>query len=199
MRELSVVVIGVAITFFASSWVTNHREKKELRGHLSAVKIELESNLEMVRSNFDYYDRLVDFSFYLQSRSLEELTLEEITHAATTPDGVNVMNRIYYYMPVETVSFEAMKQSGTAKHIHDQNVWRAIMKSYKSLEELKHENDTYMNIKIDYFYNILRDGSLDKKQWAISLPEYNFYRATYTFHHVFDKVFENVGEALSYL
>ena len=49
LRELSVVVAGIAITFIASNWISNRNAQKELANDLEAVRIELEDNLALIR------------------------------------------------------------------------------------------------------------------------------------------------------
>ena len=45
-RELSVVVIGVAVTVSLGFWVNNKNNEKDLTEYLTALKIELEENID---------------------------------------------------------------------------------------------------------------------------------------------------------
>ena len=44
LRELSIIIIGVAITAGVGFWINNRNNKKDLESHLIAVKLELEYN-----------------------------------------------------------------------------------------------------------------------------------------------------------
>ena len=43
-REVSVVVIGVAITLTATLWINKKNEKRDMALYLNAMKIELDEN-----------------------------------------------------------------------------------------------------------------------------------------------------------
>jgi hypothetical protein len=46
LREISVVVIGVAVTLSASYWLGVKSEKRDIALHLHAIKMELEENAQ---------------------------------------------------------------------------------------------------------------------------------------------------------
>ena len=46
VRQISIVVIGVLITFMGSDWVTRNSEKKDIRATMLLIKEELKSNRE---------------------------------------------------------------------------------------------------------------------------------------------------------
>ncbi|MDR3287280.1 MAG: hypothetical protein LBT27_07550, partial [Prevotellaceae bacterium] len=55
-RELSVVIIGVAVTLFASNAITNAKAQKDLNIQLNAVYAELEYDLQKIDNLIDFYD-----------------------------------------------------------------------------------------------------------------------------------------------
>ena len=45
LREIAVIVIGVAITLSASYWITNKNAERDMDLYLNAIRIELEENI----------------------------------------------------------------------------------------------------------------------------------------------------------
>ncbi|MCC8173893.1 MAG: hypothetical protein LIO65_05815, partial [Odoribacter sp.] len=64
-REISVVVIGIAITFLVSDWISQRNEKKTVNRYLAAVMIELEDNRNLVREKQLFYKKTHDLAMYL--------------------------------------------------------------------------------------------------------------------------------------
>ena len=48
LREISVVVIGVAITLSASFWINNRNDKRDMNLYLYAIKLELDENIKFL-------------------------------------------------------------------------------------------------------------------------------------------------------
>ena len=80
IRQTSIVVIGVLITFASSELVTQNSEKKDIQPTMSLIRDELKSNRETVSythldvykrqvlrsSVFDYDQRKVGSSYYVE-------------------------------------------------------------------------------------------------------------------------------------
>jgi len=50
LREISVIVIGVAITLSVSQWINNRSQRQDIAIHLSAIKTELEENIALIKN-----------------------------------------------------------------------------------------------------------------------------------------------------
>jgi len=156
LRELSVVVIGVAITFIGSNWISNRQEEKKLQSHLEAVKTELEDNLVEMRKGEIYYERLARLTHYLGSDQPENLSQEKIDQLNIYEDYFVVSK--FLTMPVKTSAFEMMKASGTMSRIKNPDLSQAILDSYTSLGTTKYESDNYMSVKITEMRNSIMDN-----------------------------------------
>jgi len=64
-RELSVVIIGVAVTLYASNAITNAKAQKDLHIQLNAVYAELEYDLQIINSLIDFYDDVEQLRKYV--------------------------------------------------------------------------------------------------------------------------------------
>jgi hypothetical protein len=80
LREISVVVIGVAITLSVSQWINNKNNKKDIEIYLNAIKIDLEniiSSIEIVKGFYIIPD--IQYTNYLvthREKSLHKDSLE---------------------------------------------------------------------------------------------------------------------------
>ena len=54
LRELSVVILGVAVTFAGSAMITNHTVRKNIKENMRLIKIELEKNVMKLHEAMDY-------------------------------------------------------------------------------------------------------------------------------------------------
>ena len=155
-RELSVVVIGVAITFVGSNWIANRQEQQKLKQHLQAVKIELTDNLEVIRQAEDYYKKLALLTQYLESDAPENLDQERIDELNNFKEFVVLGN--FFTLAAKTSAFEMLKSSGALNLIKDQELSRSILDSYTSLENSKVESDSYMSMKMTTIRNAIMEN-----------------------------------------
>jgi len=155
LRELSVVVIGVAITFIGSNWISGCQERNKLDRHLQAVKIELEDNLAEVRRAEEYYQRLARLTRYLESDAPENLDPNRVD--SLNFYGNNAVIGEFFTVPYKTSAFEMLKSSGLLSRIADENVSRSILDAYTSLDVTKLESDRYMEQKMTEIRNAIMD------------------------------------------
>ena len=156
LRELSVVVIGVAITFIGSNWINSRQERLKLERHLEAVKTELQDNLAEIKKKEEYYRKLARLTHYLASDLPENLNQEVIDSLNLYGDYSTVIGS-FFNVICKTSAFEMLKSSGTMNLIRDPDLSRAILDSYTSLETTKLESDNYMATKMQEIRNTIMD------------------------------------------
>lgn len=64
IRQTSIVVIGVLITFAGSELVTQNSERKDIQATMSLIRDELKSNRENYRVSFQSLERMNVFPAY---------------------------------------------------------------------------------------------------------------------------------------
>lgn len=64
IRQTSIVVIGVLITFVGSELVTQNSEKKDIQATMSLIRDELKSNRKIIRVSFQSLERMNVFPAY---------------------------------------------------------------------------------------------------------------------------------------
>ena len=200
LREVSVVIIGVAVTFIGSDWISTRKAKNDLDRYLNAVKIELEDNLEIFREKADYYERLGEFAHYLASDLPQNLSRDTIALLHDATGNFPLMTHIFT-LNYKSSAFEMLKTSGTMHLISDNYLFQSIMDAYAELQQVKNESDSYMSRKTDIIYETIMDSSFGELD--ILSPEYrrffNFFAVYIDLDFVFKDSVLKIEETLSLL
>ncbi len=178
MRDLSTVVIGVAITFIISSLISNCQEKKDLKQQLNAIYSESEYNILRLKEIYSYYelhDKL--------KRFLTEYAAEPQLHLK---DSINKYRTAYTH----TASFNYKKgaynmfvNSGAMKLLTDRELLLNITEIYTGLEEFSLSHNKFLDTKMEIFMDLYRLNTNDALQVDIFSPHMT---STYNFHVLMD-------------
>ncbi len=169
LREVSVVVIGVAITFAANDRISSRNEQKDMQRYLNAVKIELEGNLKIVDKEIAYYQQANELRDYLRTHKPEEMQLDSIEKYNVDKYRKKIIQNVHVFQYKKT-AFETFKMSGAMRLLKDKALLTIIWDTYDQLEEIKQDNDDHMQRKGDELYNLLlADGR--KGDYDIRTPE----------------------------
>jgi hypothetical protein len=188
LREVSVVVIGVAITLSASYLFTKSSEKRDMHLYLNALRMELEENLKILDQSAVVYQRHVRYADYLQSNNKEALI----------PDSISHYSNVYYgYTPYtfNNNAFEMFKTSGIMRLMNDKELLLSIWDIYSGLSEIKTILDLYMDMRLE--------DMKKEKDWSVTeklknIPMYNFYmtEAPYNMQYACEEGSRGVNEIL---
>lgn len=140
LREVSVVILGVAVTLIATNWISNRGEKKDLELYLDAVELELEDNLKQLEIAKNFMNQAHRLGEYFKSTKLENLNADSIK------PYYNVLNEAYLFV-YKAGAFDMLKTSGAMRLIKDKELVLDIWQSYSNLERYKAEHDMYMTEK----------------------------------------------------
>jgi hypothetical protein len=150
-REVSVVVIGVAITLFASYWLTKRNENKDIALYLHALKLELEENLKVIdETNKHIIQRSVNYSDYLRSHDKKLLNVDTLKYY--------MQHTVYNAssITIKTNAFEMFKTSGNMRLVGNKELLLSIWDAYAQLVELKGVFDLGSQMKMEemkkYFF-----------------------------------------------
>lgn len=170
LREIAVIVIGVAITLFANYWITNRNTEKDMALYLNAIKLELEENIKVLEeANSDLIQIAINYSDYLRSHDKKSLNLDSlIFYRNKTTFNASLIT-------VKTNAFDMFKASGNMRLVKDKKLLLSLWSTYTKLDELKQSFEGMQQMKMDemkkYFYlNNLPDEELLKDP-----PMYDFY------------------------
>ena len=169
LREIAVIVIGIAITLSASYWSTNRNIEKDIALYLDAIKLELEENIRILEdANNNFIQTSVNYSGYLMSQEKKSLNLDSL---------IFYKNIAFNNSPitVKTNAFDMFKANGNMRLVKDKKLLLSLWDTYAKLAELKQNFEGIQGMKMDeikkYFYlNSLPDEDLLKNP-----PLYDFY------------------------
>lgn len=170
LRELSVVVIGIAITLGINSWIGHRASKKEHRQYLNAIKLELKTNIEIIEPETDLLDESAKYSRYLLSRPQESLvnpdTIQKYQYAIT-----QLRNPKLKYN-----AFEMFKSSGNMRLISDKDLQLSIWDVYDQIDGFNDEFRAYYQYKEEMNYQEILSRQ-DRK--STNLLMYDFFITGY--------------------
>ena len=105
VRDLSIVVAGIAVTLYASDRVTGKSEKKTLSLYMNAVELEIEENINTLEEQIENLKPSIGYVNYLNSHdrnSFEKDSLDSYLEACYTVNSPTF----------KTNAFEMLKSSG---------------------------------------------------------------------------------------
>ena len=189
IRELSVVVIGIAITVSVGLWINNINNKKDLNLYLDAIKLELEKNIEDHDKELVILQRSVDYANYLRANDKKSLNADTID---------NYINA-YYTTQVnknKTNAFEMFKLSGIMRLMNDKELLLSIWEAYTFMDESKILAEIGLQFKIEEIKKELPLIAAGKKDF---IPMYTYYTATdwaYDMHRLCQETSEILKETV---
>jgi len=169
-RELSIVVVGVAITLSFSYWIGNRSEKRDLALYLNALKLELEANIQIIDTEIEYLQDWENYARYLNSHDMQSLHPDSIRWRDY--EGLGRVKNVVF----QTGAFEMLKNSGTMRLIKDKDLLQAIWNAYLRLEKIRFDIDTYYELKSEY---AKKENQLDLEGKVNTIPLYDFFTTYY--------------------
>ena len=146
-RELSIIVVGIAITVISGLWINNRNNEKDIVLYLENIKMELQNNLDDINLVKEYYDRAAIYSNYLSTHNLQNL------HPDTLSQYSDLTMKLMFFT-YRTSAFDMFKSSGMMRLIKDKNMVMSIWTAYDGLEFLKTINDFYTQRKVTVVENL---------------------------------------------
>ena len=164
-REVSVVVIGVAVTLSLSYWIGINNEKRDMRLYLNAIKLELEDNYQVLEDATENYRATHAYSNYLRAHRKSELEKDSILAYSTV-----------WYSAVsidfKKNAFEMFKSSGTMRLVDDKELLLSLWDVYDELRSVKDTFEWFVPIKWE---DMKKEISLLLDDKEVKVPMYNFH------------------------
>ena len=167
LREISVVVIGVAITLSLSYWIGIKNEERDIALHLNAIKIETEDNMKVLEEVIEYLQPSIRYADYLKSHDKESLNRDTIDYYLFT-----VYNSRTFSFKINAL--EMFKNSGIMRLVTDKDLLLSIWDVYTDLIELKTFIDWCHQVKWEDLkkeLSMIEQGTMNLK----APPMYAFY------------------------
>lgn len=175
-RELSVVIIGVAVTFYVGSVIDSIREQKDIKTQLATIYDELLYNRDKLEELYEYYDthESIKKQLYYFAETPDKANLDSLNSAARLIGKTHVF--IY-----KRGAYGLFELSGAMKSFRNRALLLKISDCYAILERFKESYQEYSNLKlheIQKLYNMDTAYLMQDSGW-INIPEargiFNFY------------------------
>ena len=182
LRELSVIIIGIAVTLITGLWINSQNNGKDIKLYLENIKMELQNNLDDINMAKEYYDLASLYSDYLLTNKTQNLDPDTLSK-------YNVLIKAIPFFTYKTSAFDMLKASGMMRLIKDKSKVKSIWDCYDQLEFLKMTNDFYIQRKVAALENLngFAKGDVDQKllfgfytnglveNWAKNFSTYSKY------------------------
>lgn len=194
LRELSVVIIGVAITLLATDSVNKKQEKENVDRHLELVYSELEYNLNNVKDICKFFEDYHALKNLLASWVIEPAKVSRDSIARYS----YVVNSNFTFL-YKQAAYTMFVNSGTMKNMKQTNLTLGLTECYLALEVLKTECDVYNHLHDQEWtklYSIIDKNTDSDDELFILSPSYN---ALFNFHrlnHAVISVANNTKETI---
>jgi hypothetical protein len=166
LLEISVVVIGVAITLSVSFWISQRGEKRDYHLYVSAVKLELTDNIRYLSEEKErLLSKEFEYARYLKSHEKKQLNLDSIRYYAK--DGYTHTEVIAF----RKAAFEMFKSSGAMRLMQNKEVMQKIWEAYFLMQRHEITLEKSEQIKIEYLNRWLHERELTPN----AIPLYYFY------------------------
>ena len=186
IRELSVVVTGIAITVGIGFWANNKNNEKDMEEYVSTIKMELEDNAKEFDRYARWLQKSVRYANYLESNDKKNLNQDSLAYYALTKpyhdndddfsnDGCGYQNSNSLTYIFTTNAFEMFKVSGAMRQVKDKELLRLIWNTYTRIEGAKWTLDRYFMNKEEESKN---ESQLFAEGKPVTVPMQFFYSST---------------------
>ena len=176
LREVSIVVLGVAITLSVSVWISNKNEKKNMALCLSAIITELERNAAVFEENVLRLQKSIKYANYIRMNDEKSINQDSINYYAHSSDG-------YGWGVIESPNivikdaFEMFKSFGTMRNMGNKEELVSIWEVYNRMENTQQFLDLCFQIKRE---ESMKETQLQADGKRIAVPMKTFYNNTFS-------------------
>lgn len=138
-REVSVVIIGISITLFASHQITNRNIQRNMELGMNAIKIELERNAIAFEDYARRLHRLTRYSQYVRSVAHPRyLNMDSVNYfAVNCADGGIGWGNLSREVVFTTSAFEMFQNLGYMRHMADREQLEILWGIYSDMENVQ--------------------------------------------------------------
>lgn len=141
-REVSVVIVGIVITFVGSGLISDWEKKKEVKTVMGLIREEINDNIDFLEYSISAFQRdSLLFSYLAKSEEAgKEIPLDSLKQIKSALSSV----RKFWY---KRDAFELLKSASLMQHVKDKELLFQVIKSYQLLEVYELSMNEYTNYK----------------------------------------------------
>ncbi len=140
IRQLSIVVLGIVITFLGSDIISNYGKQKEIRSAMQLVKAELEENRKSVELAWACYAEDCTSANLIEKYHFSVDALPEDSLC------FGLFNRFNAFTPIAD-AIGVLKSSGLMQHMSDKQLSLLISRTYDQMNTIGSGLDSYYTLK----------------------------------------------------
>jgi hypothetical protein len=171
VREVSVVVFGVAITLSVTIWISQKSEKRDVDLYLNTIKMELEENIIAIDKSIEYLRPAAKYEAYLRLHDKKSLNEDTLGYYASFFYEITTFR-------LKTNAFEMVKGSGIMRLLDDKELLLSTWDVYSDIVSVNEHLKWYSDKKWEYMEKDLlfvERGTLSLSKLPNVAPMYNFY------------------------
>lgn len=157
--QLSVVIIGIVVTFAGSGLIERWRVAHEVRATMLLVHAELETNRADFMQVWDYQQWEMRACKFLTDNRRDLKRIPSDTLASFDP----VYGRIHFFHPRRD-AFEVLKNSGLMSSVPDKDFLLAVTQGYAVLADLEENISMYYQLKLTAQNDMSKDFSEKQRE-----------------------------------
>ena len=157
--QLSVVIIGIVVTFAGSGLIERWRVAREVRATMLLVHAELETNRADFMQVWDYQQWEMRACKRLTDNRRDLKRIPSDTLASFDP----VYGRIHFFHPRRD-AFEVLKNSGLMSSVSDKDFLLAVTQGYAVLADLEENISMYYQLKLTAQNDMSKDFSEKQRE-----------------------------------
>lgn len=156
IRQLSIVILGIVVTFAANDAITNYSQSKEIQSALQLVRTELEMNLEKVRK--------INSRIAMEQKACSYL----LKYAQDFQQASEDTLFLYQNIPFQSRTFsytkdaiDLLKSSSLFQKIRPKDLTLQIITTYSDLEMVAGNVKDFYNMKMHYADMLMMNEKFD--------------------------------------
>lgn len=147
-RQLSIVVVGIVVTFLGSDLISNHSRQKEVRTTMQMVIEELKYNKLQLKDFGKAYemDRQMAIKLVENDFNTENIPMDTLQKYERFFAGIYTFN-------YTTDALEVLKSSSLMQQVSDKRLLLDILRTYDKLKSTSVEINSYCDLKKEVLFS----------------------------------------------
>ena len=157
-RELSVVIIGVTVTFGGSALFSSINGNKQLSYYYGSIKTEMEYNLQQLENAVIYHEKAFDSAYYLRHTPTDSLSQDSLIKKSSYYNNQKQLISVIYStheMKPRIGAFDSFKLSGMMPHSKEPDVLLKLVTCYADIDDFKDDNNSIMKLRVDAIFKVV--------------------------------------------
>lgn len=171
LRDLSIVVAGIAVTLYVNDKVTNQGEKRDLKLYLNAIKMELEENIKIIDDAIEVLQPSLRYAEYLVSHPKDSLNKDTIVSRFFSDNAILTTQTCTF----KTNAFDMFKSSGVMRLVNDKDLLLSLWDMYDYFNVTKEIVDWNFKTKWEDVKKELSTVEIGKDNDSDKPPLYSYH------------------------